>query len=155
IRDDLVTGVQTCALPIYVYRCARAAGRVAGPIRQLAQGPAGAIRAIVRRDALQNCLFRRRTVNSPPQIDQLPGRPGERFDPYVRLVRCLMPRTSCVAMFGPAGELAWSSESMLGPDLDLTSLVDEALLAGRSNPDSAGQVRVLPGSVPVYLCLLR
>jgi len=94
-------------------------------------------------------------VSSPPEIDQLPGRPGERFEPYVRLVRCLMPRTTCVAMFGPAGDLAWSSEATLGPDLDLTSLVDEALLAGRSNPDSAGQVQVLPGSVPVYLCSLR
>ena len=94
-------------------------------------------------------------MSSPPEIDQLPGRPGERFEPYVRLVRCLMPRTTCVAMFGPAGDLAWSSEATLGPDLDLTSLVDEALLAGRSNPDSAGQVQVLPGSVPVYLCSLR
>jgi hypothetical protein len=92
-------------------------------------------------------------VSSAPQIDQLPGRPGERFEPYVRLVRSLMPRTSCVALFGAAGELAWSSESMMSPDF--ASLVDEALLTGRSNPDSPGQVRVLPGSVPVYLCSLR
>jgi diguanylate cyclase (GGDEF)-like protein len=94
-------------------------------------------------------------VNSAPQNDQLPGRPGERFEPHVRLVRCLLPRTSCVAMFGPAGELVWSSESTLGPDLNLTSLVNEALLAGSSNPESPGQLRLLPGGVPVYLCSLR
>jgi diguanylate cyclase (GGDEF)-like protein len=94
-------------------------------------------------------------VNSAPQNDQLPGRPGGRFEPHVRLVRCLLPRTSCVAMFGPAGELVWSSESTLGPDLNLTSLVNEALLAGSSNPESPGQLRLLPGGVPVYLCSLR
>ena len=94
-------------------------------------------------------------MNSAPQNDQLPGRPGERFEPHVRLVRCLLPRTSCVAMFGPAGDLVWSSESTLGPDLNLTSLVDEALLAGSSNPESPGQLRLLPGGVPVYLCSMR
>src|SRR2546429_9832037 len=113
-NDPATTEIYPLPLPDALPIC-----RAAGPIRHLAQGPAGAIRAIVRRGALQNCLFRRRTVSSPPKIDQLPGRPGERFEPYVHLVRCLMPRTSCVAMFGPAGELAWSSESMLGPDLDL------------------------------------
>lgn len=84
----------------------------------------------------------------PPQV-----RPGERFEPHVRLVRCLMPRTSCVAMYGAAGELLWSSEAMLGPDL--AELVDEAMVSGRANPESAGQLRLLAGGVPVYLFPLR
>jgi diguanylate cyclase (GGDEF)-like protein len=92
-------------------------------------------------------------MSAAPQTEPLPGRPGERFDPHVRLVRCLLPRTTCVAMYGPAGELMWASESTLGPDL--TGLVDDALLGSRANPDSTGQMRLLSGGVPVYLCTLR
>jgi diguanylate cyclase (GGDEF)-like protein len=92
-------------------------------------------------------------MSSPPQSDHVPGRPGPRFEPYVRLVRGLMPRTSCIAMFGPAGDVVWSTESMTGPDL--VNIIDDVLLSARSNPDSAGQVRLLPGNLPVYLCSLR
>ena len=93
---------------------------------------------------------------APDETHPLPGRPGGRFEPHVRLVRCLLPRTSCVAMYGAAGELLWSSEAVMGPDLgDLTDLVDEALLSCRANPESAGALRLLSGGVPVYLCALR
>ena len=85
--------------------------------------------------------------------DHLPGRPGERFDPHVRLVHCLLPRTSCVAMFGPAGELLWSTDTTTGPDL--MNVVDDALLSANSNPQSPGQMRLLAGNLPVYLCSLR
>ncbi|HEY0767577.1 MAG TPA: EAL domain-containing protein [Steroidobacteraceae bacterium] len=92
-------------------------------------------------------------MSSSLQSDQLPGRPGARFAPYVRLVRGLLPRTSCVAMFGPAGDLVWSTEALTGPDL--MNIVDDALLSARSNPQSTGQLRLLVGNVPVYLCCLR
>ena len=49
-------------------------------------------------------------MTSSLQADHVPGRPGPRFEPYVRLVRALLPRTSCVAMFGPGGELVWSTD---------------------------------------------
>jgi diguanylate cyclase (GGDEF)-like protein len=71
----------------------------------------------------------------------------------VRLVRFLLPRSSCVAMFGPGGEFVWSTDSISGPDL--ANVIDDALLSARSNPDSTGQVRLLPGNLPVYLCPLR
>jgi len=71
----------------------------------------------------------------------------------VRLVHCLLPRTTYVAMFGPAGDLVWSTETVTGPDL--VDVMDDALLSARSNPVSPGQVRMLPGHVPVYLCPLR
>ena len=48
-------------------------------------------------------------MNQAATGDYVPGQPGNRFDPYVRLMRSLLPRTSCIAMFGPSGELMWSS----------------------------------------------
>jgi diguanylate cyclase (GGDEF)-like protein len=88
-----------------------------------------------------------------PASDYVPGQPGARFDPYVRLARSLLPRTSAVAMFGPSGELIWSTDTMAGPDL--IDAVDDALISARASPDSAGQLRLLEGNQPLYLCNLR
>jgi diguanylate cyclase (GGDEF)-like protein len=88
-----------------------------------------------------------------PASEFVPGQPGPRFDPYVRLARSLLPRTGVVAMFGPSGELMWSTDPMTGPDL--INIVDDAILTARSNPDSPGQLRLLEGNLPVYLCALR
>jgi diguanylate cyclase (GGDEF)-like protein len=85
--------------------------------------------------------------------EYVPGQPGLRFEPYVRLVRSLLPRTACIALFGPAGELWWSTETVTGPDL--MNVVDDGLLSARANPESAGQMRLLEGNQPVYLCTLR
>jgi diguanylate cyclase (GGDEF)-like protein len=79
--------------------------------------------------------------------------PWDDFEPYVQLVRSLLPRTSGVALFDAEGGLRWSSETATGPDL--LNLVDDALTTARSVPDSAGQLRVLSGNMPVYLCWLR
>jgi diguanylate cyclase (GGDEF)-like protein len=92
-------------------------------------------------------------MSPPPESTHAPGQPGVRFEPYVRLVRSLLPRTSAIAMFGPSGELQWSTETVTGPDL--MNIVEDALLATRSNPETAGQVRVLAGNLPVYLYALR
>jgi diguanylate cyclase (GGDEF)-like protein len=92
-------------------------------------------------------------MSAVPDSEFIPGQPGARFDPYVRLVRSLLPRTSCVSMFGPAGELLWSTDPMTGPDL--MNIVDDAMLTARANPDSAGQMRLLGEHQPVYLCPLR
>ncbi len=92
-------------------------------------------------------------MSAVPDSDFIPGQPGTRFDPYVRLVRSLLPRTSCVCLFGPAGEQMWSTDPTTGPDL--INVVDDALLAARASPDSAGQLRLLGDHQPVYLCALR
>jgi len=92
-------------------------------------------------------------MSPTPDNPQAPGQAGVRFEPYVRLVRSLLPRTSSMAMFGPAGEMQWSTETMTGPDL--MNIVEDALLAARSDPASAGQVRTLAGNLPVYLYALR
>ena len=41
------------------------------------------------------------------------------------------------------------------PGPDLMNIVDDALLSARANPGSAGQLRLLAGNQPVYLCPLR
>ena len=93
-------------------------------------------------------------MNQPiPSEEYVPGQPGVRFDPYVRLVRSLLPRTTCVAMFGASGEMLWSTDTMTGPDL--MNIVDDALLSAGANPGGAGQLRLLAGNLPVYLCSLR
>jgi hypothetical protein len=81
------------------------------------------------------------------------GQPEARFDPYVRLLRSLLPRASCVALFGAGGELLWSTEQTLGPDL--LNAVDDALLGARAGTSGTGQLRTLEGNTPVYLCPVR
>src|ERR1700732_3767880 len=82
-----------------------------------------------------------------PASDHMPGQPGPLFEPYVRLVRSLLPRTSSVVMFGPAGDLQWSTDPTTGPDL--TNVIEDALLAVRSDPANAGQLRLLEGNIPI------
>ena len=79
--------------------------------------------------------------------------PRDGFEPYVQLIRSLLPRASSVALFDTQGDLRWSNETTTGPGL--LNLVDDALSNARSAPDSAGQLRVLAGNLPVYLCWLR
>ena len=81
------------------------------------------------------------------------GQPGVRFDPYVRLVRSLLPRASCVALFDAQGELIWSTDPMLGPDL--MNAVEDALDSARQGAGGPGQLRTLEGKEPAYLCPLR
>jgi hypothetical protein len=85
--------------------------------------------------------------------EDTPGHPGARFDPYVRLIRSLLPHASCVTLFGAAGEFCWSTDPASGPDL--TTFVDHALLGAHADPDHAGQLGLLAGNLPVYLWPLR
>jgi diguanylate cyclase (GGDEF)-like protein len=81
------------------------------------------------------------------------GQREARFGPFVRLLRSLLPRASCVALFGGDGELMWSTDPTLGPDL--LNAVDEAFLGARAGSSGPGQLRTLAGNTPVYLCPLR
>jgi diguanylate cyclase (GGDEF)-like protein len=92
-------------------------------------------------------------MSAPQTTDPAPGPPAFRVEPYARLVRSLVPRAAGIAMFGTTGELLWSSETMTGPDL--MNVVDDALTAARTGPGSGGQLRLLAGNEPVYLCPMR
>jgi len=79
--------------------------------------------------------------------------PWASLEPYAQLVRSLLPRASSVSVFDPDGRLRWSSDATTGPDL--IQLVDDTLYSARTELQTPGQVRVLEGNLPVYLCWLR
>ena len=79
--------------------------------------------------------------------------PWDCSEPYVQLIRSLLPRASSVALFDTKGELRWSSETTTGPDL--LNVVDDTLSKARSETEGAGQQRLLAGNHPVYLFWLR
>jgi len=87
------------------------------------------------------------------------GRSGERpdpwgsFEPYVQLIRSLLPRATSVAIFDADGEMRWTSETTTGPDL--VHLIEEILPQAREDRTGAGDLRVLGGNMPVYACWLR
>lgn len=87
------------------------------------------------------------------------GRSGERFDPwgsfepYVQLIRSLLPRATSVAVFDAQGETRWSSETTTGPDL--AQIIEEVLPLARHDEDGAGEMRLIGGTQPVYVCWLR
>ncbi|HYL01936.1 MAG TPA: EAL domain-containing protein [Steroidobacteraceae bacterium] len=91
---------------------------------------------------------------SAPRPQEPPAAPpAGSFEPYARLVRSLLPRADSVAIFNAAAELLWSSETMTGPDL--MNVVEDALLGARASDGGPGQLRMLAGNLPVYLCALR
>jgi diguanylate cyclase (GGDEF)-like protein len=79
--------------------------------------------------------------------------PWDSLDPYAQLIRSLLPRATNVVVFDCDGKLRWSLESTAGPDL--IELVDETLYAARTDLKCDGQLRMLGGDVPVYVCWLR
>lgn len=86
-------------------------------------------------------------------------RTGERpalwgsFEPYVQLIRSLLPRAASVAIFDADGEMRWTSETTTGPDL--AQFIEEILPQARADREGCGQLRMLPGELPVYACWLR
>jgi len=64
----------------------------------------------------------------------------------------LLPRATSVALYDAAAKWLCPSETTTGPDLH--NLVENAVEAGGAN-QGAGQMRLLDGTVPVYLCWLR
>ena len=79
--------------------------------------------------------------------------PWGSFEPYVQIVRSLLPRAASVALFDATGQMRWTSETTTGPDLH--ELVESTLEAAGSSPQGAGQMRLLGGNLPVHLCWLR
>ncbi len=89
----------------------------------------------------------------PRNIQSATASPWGSPDPYVQLIRSLLPRAASVSLFDAQGELRWSSETLTGPDLP--QFVAEALGVAHENPSSSGELRMLGGNQPAYLCWLR
>ncbi len=75
------------------------------------------------------------------------------LEPYAQLVRSLMPRASSVAVFDAHATLRWSNDSATWPEL--VQAVEQSAREAAADSASAGQLRILEGDVPLYLCWLR
>ncbi|MGD9598797.1 MAG: putative bifunctional diguanylate cyclase/phosphodiesterase [Steroidobacteraceae bacterium] len=75
------------------------------------------------------------------------------LEPYAQLVRSLLPRTSSIAVFDARAQLRWSNDSATWPEL--VHAVEQSALDAAADSAGAGQLRVLEGDVPLYLCWLR
>jgi diguanylate cyclase (GGDEF)-like protein len=75
------------------------------------------------------------------------------FEPYAQLVISQLPRASSVTLFDSKGELRWSTDPTTGPDL--VTLVEESVAHAQHGPESQGELRMLDGDLPVYICWLR
>lgn len=83
-----------------------------------------------------------------------PGRDTwEALEPYAQVMRALLPRVLSVTVFDPNGKLRWSTEATTGPDL--VHLIGEVRADARGEAAAAGELRLLEGNIPVYVCWLR
>jgi len=74
------------------------------------------------------------------------------LEPYAQLLRALLPRMSSLSVFNARGELHWSSQMAVGPEL--MSLIAESLRSAREQPAACGERR-LAGTDPAFLFWLR
>lgn len=89
-------------------------------------------------------------VQAPLQVQATPTS----LDPYGQLIKMLLPRALCIAIYDRAGLPLWFSDGCDGPDLH--QLVEQAL-AVPADPGSAeadGFARSLEGTA-AYVCILR
>jgi diguanylate cyclase (GGDEF)-like protein len=86
------------------------------------------------------------------KTEQTPD-PWGSFEPYVQLVRSLLPRATSVSLFDATGTMRWTSETTTGPDF--YDLVENALAVSGPSPQGPGLMRMLDGNLPVYLCWVR
>jgi diguanylate cyclase (GGDEF)-like protein len=92
-------------------------------------------------------------MTSPSDKNDRVSDPWGSFEPYVQLVRSLLPRATGVSLFDATGTLRWTSETATGSDFQ--NLIEEALQACGGNPQGPGLLRLLDGNLPVNLCWIR
>lgn len=85
-----------------------------------------------------------------------PGRPPDPwngFEPYGQLCQALLPRARSLSIFDARGALRWSTDAAAAAELG--AIVAGALGTARSTPGRAGDLHMLPGNAPVYVCWIR
>jgi diguanylate cyclase (GGDEF)-like protein len=75
------------------------------------------------------------------------------FEPYAQLVISQLPRAASVTLFDSQGKLRWSTDHTTGPDL--VTLIGQTLALAERESDSHGELRMLEGGLPIYVCWLR
>ncbi len=74
------------------------------------------------------------------------------FRPYAQLVAALLPRAAGITIFDPDGEVRWTSEDFISPDL--APLIRKSAQRGERS-DTAGEQVQLTGRDPVHVFWLR
>jgi diguanylate cyclase (GGDEF)-like protein len=92
-------------------------------------------------------------MTAPVDKNDMRPDPWGSFEPYVQLVRSLLPRATGVSLFDATGAMRWSSETTTGPDF--YTLIEEALSTAGARAHGPGLVRMLDGNLPVYLFWIR
>ncbi len=89
-------------------------------------------------------------VPPPLQVQATPTS----LDPYGQLIKMLLPRALCIAIYDRTGLPLWFSDGCDGPDLH--QFVEHALTASAApgSPDADGFARSLDG-MAAYVCILR
>ncbi|HEX9138702.1 MAG TPA: GGDEF domain-containing protein [Steroidobacteraceae bacterium] len=77
----------------------------------------------------------------------------ESLEPYVQLLRVLLPRMTGCSVFNAHGEMCWSSEMAL--DAEMRKLIDESLKLSETDLENAGQLVETNVDEPVYVFWLR
>jgi diguanylate cyclase (GGDEF)-like protein len=81
-----------------------------------------------------------------------PATAASTLEPYAQLLRALLPRMDSMSVFNGRGELYWSSEMAVGPEM--SALVPSSLSAAENEPAANGEQRNTRGE-PLYLFWLR
>jgi diguanylate cyclase (GGDEF)-like protein len=82
-----------------------------------------------------------------------PADPWSGFEPYAQLCRALLPRARALSIFDARGALRWSTDAAAAAILK--PLVAGALVTAHSAPESAGDLHLLSGNAPAYVCWIR
>ena len=91
-----------------------------------------------------------------PRGAEGPGRPADPwrgFEPYAQLCLSLLPRARAISVFDARGALRWSTDAAAAAGLN--SIVAGAIATAASASESAGDLHMLPGNAPVYVCWIR
>jgi len=76
------------------------------------------------------------------------------LDPYGQLIKMLLPRALCIAIYDKAGLPVWISDGCDGPDL--YQLVEQAMKEiGETDPSSFDGFASIVEGTPAYVCILR
>jgi diguanylate cyclase (GGDEF)-like protein len=97
------------------------------------------------------------TRSGRSEAPRKPPDPWSGFQPYAQLCRALLPRVQGISIFDARGALRWSTDaaSITASAPDLQAIVAGALADARSASESAGDLHMLPGSVPAYVFVIR
>ncbi|HVC30844.1 MAG TPA: GGDEF domain-containing protein, partial [Steroidobacteraceae bacterium] len=96
---------------------------------------------------------RRPEWRGPQAAAGSPPDPWGGFEPYAQLCRALLPRAQGIAIFDARGALRWFSDAAAAAELQ--PIITAALADAGSASQSAGDLHMLPGAMPAYVCRIR